>query len=83
MSGFFFGRFPPGRAFGYIFYSVPLHKRMPPQSLTRKKGSKVQRLKARKVFNIKIEYPLAKEGDNSKKLCAFEPLWQKNLHIKN
>ena len=28
------GRVPPGRAFGYIFYSAPLHKRIPPLSLT-------------------------------------------------
>ena len=55
MSGFFFGRFPPGRAFGYIFYSVPLHKRIPPQSLTRKRGSEIQRFKATKGFRIEIE----------------------------
>jgi len=32
-----------GRAFGYIFYSFSLHKRIPPLSLTLGKGSKVQR----------------------------------------
>jgi hypothetical protein len=37
------------------FIPLKLHKRIPPLSLTLRKGSKVQRFKGTKVFNLGIE----------------------------
>jgi hypothetical protein len=51
------GRVPPGRAFGYIFYSAPLHKRIPPQSLTQTVKGEILFLRESEGISLIIELP--------------------------
>jgi len=50
-----FWAFPSVGLSAISFIPLKLHKRIPPLSLTLKRGSKVQRFKGTKVFYIVIE----------------------------
>jgi len=53
---FFLGRVPPGRAFGYIFYCAPLHKRIPPLSLTLLVSLEMKKCKNKTIIFGKNRY---------------------------